>query len=78
VLPGRIRTPMWERAASEIAGEDGDVEAVFADRSRDIPVGRFGTAREVADVVLFLASDLATYVNGAAIDVDGGLGGFAY
>ena len=78
VLPGRIRTPMWERAAREIAGTDGDVEAVFADRSRDIPVGRFGAANEVANVVLFLASELASYVNGAAIDVDGGLGGFAY
>jgi NAD(P)-dependent dehydrogenase (short-subunit alcohol dehydrogenase family) len=78
VLPGRIRTPMWERAAGEIAGEDGDVEAVFQARSRDIPVGRFGTPVEIANVVAFLASDLASYVNGAAIDIDGGLGGFTF
>ena len=78
VLPGRIRTPMWERAAGEIAGQDGDVEAVFVGRSKDIPVGRFGTPVEVANVVAFLASDLASYVNGAAIDIDGGLGGFAF
>jgi 3-oxoacyl-[acyl-carrier protein] reductase len=75
VLPGRVRTAMWERAAGEIAeSSDQDIEDVFAERSRDIPVGRFGTAEEIADVVLFLCSDLAGYVSGAAIDVDGGLG----
>lgn len=78
VLPGRVRTPMWERAAREIAGPDGDVEAVFVDRARDIPVGRFGTPVEVANVVAFLVSELASYVNGAAIDIDGGLGGFTF
>jgi 3-oxoacyl-[acyl-carrier protein] reductase len=79
VLPGRIRTSMWERAAAEIAGaRDGDVEKVFAERSTDIPVGRFGTPHEVANVVLFLVSDMASYINGASIDVDGGLGSFVF
>jgi NAD(P)-dependent dehydrogenase (short-subunit alcohol dehydrogenase family) len=79
VLPGRCRTPMWERAASEIAASsDGDLEAVFAERSRDIPVGRFGRPEEIANVVLFLASDMASYIAGAAIDIDGGLGTYAY
>lgn len=75
VLPGRVRTPMWERAASEIAStSDRVTEDVFAERSRDIPIGRFADAPEVASVVLFLASELADYGAGAAIDVDGGLG----
>ena len=75
VLPGLIRTQMWERAASEIAGAGGQsVEDVFAARSENVPVGRYGTAEEVADLVLFLCSDRASYINGAAIDVDGGLG----
>jgi 3-oxoacyl-[acyl-carrier protein] reductase len=79
VLPGRVRTSMWERAATEIAdSRDGEIEAVFAERSKDIPLGRFGTAAEVANVVLFLVSDLASYVNGASIDVDGGLGSFMF
>jgi 3-oxoacyl-[acyl-carrier protein] reductase len=75
VLPGRVRTSMWERAAGEIAeASSRDKEEVFAERSTDIPLGRFGTAREIANVVLFLCSDLANYVSGASIDVDGGLG----
>jgi 3-oxoacyl-[acyl-carrier protein] reductase len=74
VLPGRVRTAMWERAASEISASTGQsVEDVFTARSEDIPLGRYGRPEEIADVVLFLCSDRASYVNGAAIDVDGGL-----
>jgi 3-oxoacyl-[acyl-carrier protein] reductase len=73
VLPGLVRTAMWERAASEIASaQDIDVEAVFAQRSENVPLGRYGTSEEVANVVLFLCSDEASYVNGVSIEVDGG------
>ena len=73
VLPGLVRTAMWERAASEIAEASGtDPEAVFAKRSENVPLGRYGTSEEVANVVLFLCSEDASYVNGVAIDVDGG------
>jgi 3-oxoacyl-[acyl-carrier protein] reductase len=79
VLPGRVRTPMWERAAGEIAeGSGKDLESVFEERSRDIPLGRFGKPDEIANVILFLASDLSSYVAGASFDVDGGLGTYVY
>ena|SRR5262245_38893699 len=40
---------------------------------RDIPLGRFGTAREVADLVVYLLSDEARFVTGAEFTIDGGL-----
>jgi NAD(P)-dependent dehydrogenase (short-subunit alcohol dehydrogenase family) len=65
VCPGIIRTPMFERfAASDPARRD----AVAA----SIPAGRVGTAEEVAQTVLFLCSDAASYITGAAYTVDGG------
>jgi len=74
VLPGLIMTPMWERALARIAGATGSsVDDVGASIAEGIPLGRFGTAEEVAAVIAFLVSDAASYINGAAIDVDGGL-----
>jgi 3-oxoacyl-[acyl-carrier protein] reductase len=44
-----------------------------ADSMNEVPLKRFGTPRELADVVCFLASDRASYVTGTTIPVDGGL-----
>lgn len=76
VLPGLIHTPMWERAASEVAAANKTtMEAVLANNGRGVPVGRYGTAEEIANVIVFLCSEAASYINGAAITVDGGQGG---
>jgi len=48
-------------------------EEVFAGWEREIPAGRLGTPQEFAAVVAFLASERASYMNGASIAVDGGL-----
>jgi 3-oxoacyl-[acyl-carrier protein] reductase len=63
VAPAAIETPVLDALPEERK------EALVA----RIPVGRFGTADEVAKVVLFLASDDAGYVTGATYDVNGGL-----
>ncbi|MFP3170814.1 MAG: SDR family oxidoreductase, partial [Sulfolobaceae archaeon] len=46
---------------------------VLSEIVKDVPLKRIGKPEEVANVVLFLASNLATYVNGALIPVDGGI-----
>lgn len=65
ICPGFIRTPLTE----ERYQQPGVVEG----RSTVVPVGRIGTAEDVARLALFLASDDSAYVSGESIAVDGGL-----
>jgi NAD(P)-dependent dehydrogenase (short-subunit alcohol dehydrogenase family) len=68
VLPGPIDTDMMR---SNVAS-DAEFDALAAMLVKKYPMERLGTAADVANVVLFLASDKAGYVNGAAYAVDGG------
>lgn len=63
VTPGRIDTPIIRDVPPE-------VNAAFAQRT---PLGRLGTAEDVAGSILFLISDAASFITGATIDVNGGL-----
>jgi NAD(P)-dependent dehydrogenase (short-subunit alcohol dehydrogenase family) len=69
VLPGAIDTPMLRWAANLDSHPERVLQACDSLHIR----GRMGTAEEVARVIVFLASDLASFVTGAAINVDGGL-----
>lgn len=65
ICPGVIWTPMVER----FTGTSEEARAQFAASQ---PVNRFGSSEEVAALALFLASDEASFVTGAALPVDGG------
>jgi 3-oxoacyl-[acyl-carrier protein] reductase len=69
VAPGAIVSEMTRATARQLGLDFGAYERETAGR---IPLGRLGTPEEVADVVCFLASDAARYVNGEVIFVGGG------
>ncbi|MFO1210140.1 MAG: glucose 1-dehydrogenase [Amaricoccus sp.] len=69
VAPGTIMTPMNEKVFRETT----DPEGLIARWNAAHPLGRFGQAEEVAEAVLFLASDRASFITGDIIRVDGGL-----
>ena len=65
VCPGVIKTPMIDR----FTGKDKAVEKQFVDKE---PIGRMGEPQEVAEAVVWLCSDKASFVTGDAMAVDGG------
>jgi NAD(P)-dependent dehydrogenase (short-subunit alcohol dehydrogenase family) len=69
VCPGSIRTPMVERVFAQAP----DADAAWASTAALHPLGRVGTAAEVADAVVFLASSRSSFVTGTCLVVDGGL-----
>jgi NAD(P)-dependent dehydrogenase (short-subunit alcohol dehydrogenase family) len=69
VCPGTIDTEMVRTAA---ALEPDGVESALARFGRSHPLGRIGTGQDIANVVLFLASDAASFMTGEYVCVDGG------
>ena len=63
VLPGAINTP-----AVQISEDEGLVDEIIA----TVPLRRLGEPEEIANTVLFIASDEAPYITGSGILVDGG------
>lgn len=64
IAPGFVETDMTHYL------KDGEAAKTFLDK---IPLGRFGQAHEIADVALFLASDMSSYITGQVISTCGGL-----
>lgn len=74
ILPGRIATDRIKFLDEAKAKREGrSVEQVSTESTASIPAGRYGKPEEYADVVAFLASARASYLNGSTIRVDGGL-----
>ncbi len=67
VCPGMIHTPMFDKMIAE--GQGDELNAMLRTL---VPMGRMGRPEEIADAVLWLCSDAASYVTGQSISVDGG------
>jgi NAD(P)-dependent dehydrogenase (short-subunit alcohol dehydrogenase family) len=69
IMPGLIDTPLIYR---QISGQYASVEDMVAARNAAVPMGRMGTAWDVAHAAIFLASDEAQFITGVCLPVDGG------
>ena len=66
VAPGLVATAIWEKARNEVPG-------LIEDLAGQIALKRWGVADDIAEVVLFFASDASRYVTGETLVVDGGM-----
>ncbi len=66
---GLVKSEQWERRA-----KNGDVEAVYREAAKRVPLGRMGEAEEFGDLVAFLVSTRAGFITGTSINFDGGMG----
>ncbi len=70
VSPGPITTPLY----GKLGLSDADLKSVSASIQSQVPAGRFGSPAEVANTVVFLASDESAYIVASEIQIDGGMG----
>ena len=70
VMPGLMNTPLIHQ---QISGQYQNADEMVKARDAACPMGRMGTAWDVARAALFLASDDAAYITGVCLPVDGGL-----
>jgi 3-oxoacyl-[acyl-carrier protein] reductase len=73
---GFVETPQWQNIHRKRAPEMPADEFFGQLAKTEVPLGRFGRPEEVAGLVAFLASERASYIAGASIDVGGGMGKF--
>ena len=73
LMVGLIKSGQWEVAHQKSGGTDSyEVFTQNMADGRNIPIGRIGETEEFANIACFLASDQASYITGASINVDGG------
>lgn len=69
IMPGLMDTPLIYK---QISGQYASVEEMVAARSNSVPLGKMGTAWDIANAAVFLASDEAKFITGVCLPVDGG------
>ena len=76
VCVGLLKAGQHEKRYAELQERNPGLtlEQWYAERGQGVPMGRVGESHEAGDVIVFLASNMASYVTGASINVDGGTG----
>ena len=75
ISPGRTLTRLWLDRADRLAAERGTTSGeVIEEFASEVPLRRFAEPEEIANAVVFVASDRASYMTGQSISVDGGIG----
>jgi NAD(P)-dependent dehydrogenase (short-subunit alcohol dehydrogenase family) len=69
IMPGMVDTPLIYK---QISSEYASAEEMVAARNAAIPMGRMGTAWDIANAAVFLASDEAQFITGVCLPIDGG------
>jgi len=74
IHPGGVRTPIWERADGwpGLVAASGGVEGAYRSLAATTPMGRLAEPEEIAELVLFLASDASRFMTGSEVAIDGG------
>ncbi len=70
IVPGWVDTPIYSRAGLDQVA----IKFMYDQAVTRIPAGRIGKPEDIANCILFLSSEKASYINGAAVDIDGGWG----
>jgi 3(or 17)beta-hydroxysteroid dehydrogenase len=74
IHPGAVRTPMWEKADwwAGLVAKEGSAEAAYRVLEAATPLGRMADPAEIAEAILYLASDASRFVTGSELVIDGG------
>ena len=72
ICPGTVHSPSWEQRVEELGKEVGSKEKAMEMFVSRQPMGRVGTADEIATLALYLAGDESSFTTGVAIPIDGG------
>jgi len=70
ILPGPIKTPFWDPLMAGVPEKDR--EARFTEMGKSVPLQRIGLPEDVANTVLFFASELSSFITGETLNVSGG------
>ncbi len=73
LCPGTVGTPSLDERIAENAAAAGSIDAARAAFVARQPMGRLGTPQEIAELAVYLSSDVAQFITGQAVVIDGGL-----